>query len=152
VKPIKFAFLALCALGALAFATPAYAAGATTQTIHLNGVPTDVGPSGCLNGDVVITGNIVEHFTVNSTGDWFTATAEGAATVADSGTGATLWSGHATAWFGFEGNNNNLVQHAILDGHGTLADGTSLRIHQEFQFTMNAQGVITVFNMRTTCS
>jgi hypothetical protein len=147
VKPIKFALVALFALGALAFATPA-SASSVTQTGH--GVTIDVGPSGCSQapGDLVITGNGVIHNNSNSTGDWFTETIEGTATI-----GATQWSGRATAWQGFEFNNNGNVQvgHFTLDAHGTLADGTSLSIHEQAQFTLT-HGVTTVFNMTARCS
>lgn len=150
----KLALIAACGatLAGAALFSPIVADATTSQTIHLNGVPIDVGPSGCLNGDVVIMGNGVEHMTVNNAGDfWVTATLEGAATVSDT-TNAVLWSGHATAWFGIENNAQNNVQHFILNGVGTLADGSMLRIHQEGQFTVNAQGVITVNRVTATCS
>ena len=58
----------------LASAGAASAAPGQTQTIHLNGVPIDVGPATCVPGDVTITGNGVEHMTTNSTGFWVTGT------------------------------------------------------------------------------
>jgi hypothetical protein len=151
----KLALIAACGatLAGTALFSPIVADATTSQTIHLNGVPIDVGPSGCLNGDVVIMGNGVEHLTVNNAGDsWLTGTIEGTATVSDVATNAGLWSGHAAAWFGVEGNAKNFVNHFTLDGVGTLADGSVLRIHQEGQFTFNAQGVITVNRVTATCS
>ena len=72
----------------------AAAQATTTQTIHLTGVPVDVGPAGCVPGDLMISGNGVLHMTVNNAGDfWETGTVEGAAT-------ATGFTGHAVAWFG----------------------------------------------------
>jgi hypothetical protein len=125
---------------------PAAAAEATTtQTIHLNGAPIDVGPAGCVPGDLVISGNGVLHMTINNAGDsWLTGTVEGAAT-------ATGFTGHAAAWFGAEVNANNSVNHFTANAVGTLSDGTSLRIHQEGQFTVNANGIPTVTRVTTSC-
>jgi hypothetical protein len=124
---------------------PAAAGATTTQTIHLTGVPIDVGPAGCVPGDLVISGNGVLHMTVNNAGDfWETGTVEGAATAAG-------FTGHATAWFGVENNAQNSVNHFIANAVGTLSDGTSLRIHQEGQFTVNANGIPTVSRVTTTC-
>jgi hypothetical protein len=123
----------------------AAAQATTTQTIHLTGVPVDVGPAGCVPGDLVISGNGVLHMTVNNAGDtWVTGTVEGAAT-------ATGFTGHAVAWFGVEDNAQNVVNHFIANAVGTLADGTSLTIHQEGQFTVNANGIPTVTRVTTTC-
>ncbi len=142
----KLAIAAVLSLGLSGLtATPAQAT--TTQTIHFNGVPIDVGPAGCGLGDLVITGNVVEHTTLNNAGDfWITATAEGSATVTGGG-----FSGHAAAWFGGEFNKQNTVTHFIADANGTLADGTVLRIHQEGQFTVNAQGIPVVSRVTVTC-
>lgn len=147
MKLIKSAILVLCAVAALASASPVNAATINT-TIHVHGNPIDVGPSGCLAGDLVIAGNGVEHMTVNNAGDaWVTATLEGAATI----TGSTF-SGHATAWFGVEANANNFVTPFTVSATGMLADGTTLSIHQQGQYTVNAQGVITVNHVTVTCS
>ena len=137
-------------LGALLLMSVA-AQATTTETIHINGVPIDVGPAGCVPGDLVISGNGVEHMTVNNAGDfWVTGTVEGAATVTGP-SGATLFSGHAAAWFGIEDNNQNGVQHFIANANGTLADGTTVGIHQEGQFTVNAQGIPVVTRVTATC-
>jgi len=127
-------------------ASPAQAT--TTQTIHLTGIPIDVGPAGCMPGDLVITGNGVLHTTLNNAGDfWITGTVEGAATVT-----VGSFSGHAAAWFGGEFNKQNTVNHFTANANGTLADGTAVRIHQEGQFTLNAQGVPVVTRVTTTCN
>lgn len=140
----------VAALGAVALA-PVVASATTTTTIHLTGTPIDVGPAGCMPGDLVISGNGVLHETVNNAGDlWVTGTLEGAATVSDSG-GATLFTGHAAAWFGVENNAQNNVFHFIANANGTLADGTALSIHQEGQFTVNANGLPVVTRVTVTC-
>src|SRR5690349_6419365 len=127
-------FLAVAAALAGLFVMPMAAHVTTSSTIHLNGVPIDVGPAGCVAGDLVISGNGVLHITVNNAGDsWLTGTVEGA--VIDAAAGYT---GHGAAWFGVENNNRNFVAPFIADSVGTLADGTPLRIHQEGQFTVNA--------------
>lgn len=139
----------VAALGAVALA-PVVADATTTSTIHISGVPIDVGPAGCVPGDLVISGNGVLHLTVNNAGDsWLTGTIEGPAIV--SGAGATLFSGHAAAWFGIEDNAQNSVQHFIANADGTLSNGTALSIHQEGQFTVNANGLPVVTSVTVTC-
>ena len=54
---------------------PVAAQATTTQTMHLRGVPIDIGPAGCVPGDLIVTGNAVLHVTVNNAGDsWTTGT------------------------------------------------------------------------------
>jgi len=128
-------------------AVPGTALATTTQTLHLSGVPIDVGPAGCIPGDISLTGNAVLHITVNNAGDsWMTGTIEGAVT------GSLGYTGHGMAWFGVEDNNQNGVDHFTSNYVGTLGDGTPLRIHLQGQFTLNAQGVIVVNNFTATCS
>jgi len=129
-------------------AMPATALATTSQTVHLNGVPIDVGPAGCVGGDLTITGNGVFHQTVNNANDvWITATLTGTATDVAAG-----FTGRATAWFGFEGNNRNFTSTFITEAIGTLSDGTSLDIHVNGTFTVNAQGDITVNRTTVRCS
>lgn len=143
--------VAICGALAAIVLLPIAAEATTSQTIHMNGVPIDVGPAGCVPGDLIISGNGVLHMTVNNAGDsWITGTVEGPATVTGS-TGATLFSGHAAAWFGSENNAQNNVQHFIANADGTLANGTPVHIHQEGQFTVNAQGIPTVTRVTVTC-
>jgi len=141
-------FLAVAAALAGLFVMPLAAHATTNSTLHLNGVPIDVGPAGCVSGDLVISGNGVLHLTINNAGDgWLTGTIEGSVTDAAAG-----YTGHGAAWFGVEDNNHNFVAPFIADSVGTLADGTPLHIHQVGQFTVNAQGLPVVNNVRVTCS
>ncbi len=143
--------MAVCGALAAIVLLPVAAEATTTQTIHLTGVPIDVGPAGCVPGDLFISGNGVLHITVNNAGDsWTTGTVEGAATVPD-GRGGTLFSGHAAAWFGIEDNAQSNVQHFTANADGTLTNGTPVHIHQEGQFTINAQGIPTVSRVTVTC-
>lgn len=129
-------------------AVPATALATTSQTFHLNGVPIDVGPAGCVAGDLTIMGNGVFHQTVNNAGDlWITATLTGTAWDAAAG-----FTGRATAWFGVEANNRNFTSTFIAEAIGTLSDGTPLDIHENGTFTFNAQGVLTVNRSTATCS
>jgi len=140
--------LAVAAALAGLFVMPMAAHATTTTTIHANGIPIDVGPAICVPGDLVISGNGVLHTTVNNAGDsWITGTIEGTVTDADAG-----YTGHGVAWFGSETNNRNSVNHFIANTQGTLTDGTPLSIHQEGQFTVNAQGLPVVTRVTTTCS
>ena len=116
----------------------------------MNGQPIDVGPAGCVPGDLVIAGNGVLHQTINNAGDsWVTGTVEGSVTATDPSSGFT---GHAAAWFGVEQNNQNFVTHFIANSVGTLGNGSPLGIHQEGQFTVNAQGMPVVTRVTVTCS
>ena len=129
---------------------PVVAQATTSMTIHLNGGAIDVGPAGCVAGDLVIMGNGVLHQTINNAGDvWLTGTVEGAVSATDPSSGYT---GHAAAWFGVEQNNQNGVFHFTANSVGTLGSGTPLTIHQEGQFTVNAQGMPVVTRVTVTCS
>jgi hypothetical protein len=146
---MKGVFAVVAALAAVALAH-SVAQATTTQTVHLDGVPIDVGPAACIPGDLVISGNGVLHTTVNDAGDsWTTGTLEGSVSSTDPSSGYT---GHAAAWFGVEDNNRNLVNHFIANSVGTLGDGTPLTIHVEGQFTINAQGLPVVTRVTATCS
>jgi type 1 fimbria pilin len=146
VKKILFAAVALAAL----LLVPSVAQATTSVTVHVNGQPIDVGPAGCVPGDLVVSGNGVLHQTINNAGDtWVTGTVEGSVFAADPSSGFT---GHAAAWFGVEQNNQNFVTHFIGDSVGTLGNGSPLRIHQEGQFTVNALGLPVVTRVTVTCS
>lgn len=146
MKKILFAAVALAAL----LLVPSVAQATTSVTVHVNGQPIDVGPAGCVPGDLVISGNGVLHQTINNAGDsWVTGTVEGSVTATDPSSGFT---GHAAAWFGVEQNNQNFVTHFIANSVGTLGNGSPLRIHQEGQFTVNALGLPVVTRVTVTCS
>jgi hypothetical protein len=80
---------------------------------------------------------------------WVTGTAEGKVTSTDPSSGFT---GHAAAWFGVADNNQSSVFHFTANAVGTLGNGTPLTIHQEGQFTTNAQGIPVVTRVTVTCS
>ena len=95
----------------------------------------------------MITGNGVLHTTVNNAGDsWTTGTVTGSAVTT---AGAT---GRATAWFGAEDNNKNFVAPFIANAQLTLPDGTTVRVHQEGNFVLNANGIPVVNRATATCS
>ncbi len=128
---------------------PGVAHATTSETLHINGVPIDVGPAACVPGDLIISGIGVEHQTVDNAGDlWITGTLTGSASVSDPSSG---FSGHATAWFGLELNNRNATSSFTADAVGTLADGSSLVINEQGTFTLNAQGVPVVNNVKVNC-
>ena len=135
-------------LGALGAAVlPATAQATTTQQmLRLNGAPIDVGPAVCVPGDLVITGQGHDHSFTNPNGDfWENATVSGTGTAGDG------FTGHAEAWFGIESNNGASISHFAVNAQGTTANGTSVRIHQTGQFTVNANGVPVVSNTVTNC-
>jgi hypothetical protein len=175
----KFLSLAGAAAAVLLFGSVALAAGngATTETQHAHG--TDVGQIGIIGitpppdfpadcpvslpiAFVPTKGNAIQHDTENSTGFWFTSTVtaqvdlfEG--TIIDeeddvAPVGDALYTGHLTTWFGEEDNNQNGVTHSTVNFQGTsLSDGSHLRIHGNFDFTMNANGDITANPINVSC-
>ncbi len=149
MRKFLFAMVAAPAVAAVGALLPAAAAHATTTTtVHLNGQPIDVGPAVCVPGDLVIAGNGVVHVTINDAGDsWVTGTVTGAAST----TGTPAATGRATAWLGDENNNQNGVEHFTANAQLTLPDGGTVRIHQEGQFTLNANGIPVVTRTTATC-
>jgi hypothetical protein len=123
------------------------AAGATTsQTLHLNGVPIDLGPATCVAGELFLTGHAVEHITVNNAGDsWETATVTGTATAVDSN-GNVLFTGHGQAWFGVEQNRNNFTTSFTTN---VFIGG--IKLTEDGHFTITPAGNIVVNSMTTTC-
>lgn len=143
-------------------AIPANAAPAMTQTRHFSttqswgtpgGNPTNTtnctGPmANAFINDFVylnLTGNGVQHMTVNGAGDsWFTTTFTGTGTVTFyspsnvnvqfdnqgnivsatvTGPADLAASAKITEWFGFEANNKNSIGHGTIDARGTTIDG-----------------------------
>jgi len=148
MRRFLFALLAAPAAAVVALLPAAAAQATTSTTIHLNGASIDVGPAGCIPGDIVITGNGVLHTTVNNAGDsWTTGTATGSAVT----TATPAATGRATAWFGDENNNMNDVEHFTANAQLTLPDGSTVRVHQEGQFTLNANGIPVVTRVTATC-
>jgi hypothetical protein len=148
MRKFLFAVLAVPAAAAAVILPATMAQANITTTIHINGQPIDVGPAVCVPGDIVIAGNGVLHTTINNAGDsWTTGTLTGSALT----TGTPAATGRATAWFGIENNSHNAVQHFIANAQLTLPDGSSLSIHQEGQFTLNANGLPVVTRTTATC-
>jgi len=175
------ALLAVCAIGVLLTAVSASAGGngSFTQTMNVHGTdvqqigvlgitpPPDL-PSNCPVSlplaFLPITGNAIQHLTVNGAGDgWFTTTFEGTTqlfegvVIDENGdvapVGDLLYTGHLTTWFGSEDNNKNGVFHATLSFHGTTPDGTgSLTLHAAFDVTTNANGTVTATPTSVSCS
>lgn len=133
---------------AILLLAPVAAQATTSTTMNLSGIPIDVGPAVCVPGDIVITGNGVLHTITNNAGDfWLTGTVTGSATT----TGTPTATGHATAWFGLEANNRNLVSPFTANAQLTLPDGGTVNVHEQGQFTLNANGVPVVNHTTTTC-
>jgi hypothetical protein len=122
-----------------------------TQTCTTHGPQSlELGP-GCGQADAFINGNGVFHITVNKAGDsWVTGTVEGDFVVVDV-LGNTVGTGHAQSWFGSEDNNQAAVNHFTSNGFANMLDGTRLGFHAAGQFTMNANGVVTVNNSTMSC-
>jgi hypothetical protein len=150
---------------------PASASGTITVTNHFSTLfliatsPPDL-PPGCPVqlpfAAVSNSGNGVMHFTMNSTGDWFTMTFEGNATISpvtfDSNgnpvLGAPTFSGHLQVWDGGANNLQNRVFHVTANFQGTSLTNSTVTVdlHANFGATFNANGSITATPTNTTCS
>jgi hypothetical protein len=167
VKPIKFALVALFALGALALATPAYASnsGSTTQ-IH-NGTqtltppnPQATNPCTGAPGTLTLTFHNVTHMTLNASGGGsFTSTTNG--TFSFVPTDATLpsYTGHFMVWDGGQTQNlgptgptGQFTSTGTFSVNGTGSDGSHLVFHDVFHITTLANGTVTVAFDKPTCS
>ncbi len=147
--------------------------GAAADLVVIDFLPQDAPPlpAGCwATPDVAIvstSGNAIQHVTVNKAGDfWFTSTFTGDAAVypvvqpvqfdqndnvvVDT-SGAPLYSGHLTTWFGEEDNKQNGVTHATVSFHGSAADGTSVNLNGHIQYATNANGDPTAQAAQVTC-
>ena len=123
--------------------------GTYTCTVHMSG-PVDLGP-GCGQADAVISGKGVLHMTFNKAGDgWITSTVEGDFTTYDASNSVT-GTGHAQQWFGGADNKQNSVNHFTANGFANMLDGSRLSFHAAGQYTVNANGVVTVNNTTMTC-
>ena len=88
-----------------------------------------------------------DHFFTNPNGDFRkNAIVEGTAQVIDLVTGDVLATGHGSALFGIEANNNNFVTHDTVN-----AQAGGVKIHMQGQFTLNGNGTITVNRQAVTC-
>lgn len=153
--------LAVFALAALAVAATASAAPGQSQTVHFNSIVDQLGtpvapttnvsncPAAVLNdfADINATGNGVFHENVSKTGDWFTTTFTGTATVAFyppadavfdqngnlvslTGTPDMTVTGHLTQWFGGADNNQNALFHGTVNFQGTVVgSGAPIGFH-----------------------
>ena len=150
---------AIAGLSVAGLVTLGPAAQATTQgqMIHLNGQPVDLGGGSaepCYAGlDFVIQGNAHDHSFTNPNGDfWENATIQGQVSLVDTGGTGNLpgtlvaTGGHGEAWFGIESNNGAMVMHfkdsVFING---------VRIQQNGQFVLNANGVPVVTNTTASC-
>ena len=171
---MRAAIPVVVALLPFAVAAPAHAAPATSQTQHYSTVQSWGTPSGAptnntncsgavgsafINDFVYLdlTGNGVQHQTVNGAGDaWFTTTFTGTGTVTfypssslivvvDNqgnivgtptiiGPADMIASVKITEWFGFEANHSNAIGHGTIDARGTTLDGAAIPAGQAIAF------------------
>jgi hypothetical protein len=150
MRKFLLATLAAPAMAAATLLLPAAAAQATTSTtIHATNT-FNTGATGCpLLGDLIITGSAVLHQTFNNAGEPLGTF--GMITGAAVTNGTTVATGHATALLGDKANNQNFVEHFTVNAQLTLPDGSTVSVHQQGQFTFNANGTIVVNNTTTTC-
>lgn len=144
-------------LGLLVMATPAQAAGASSQTIHIT-TWTDNIPVTCagpFTGATVVhaTGNGVAHFNANRTGDWFTTTFEGQGTIVQTAgpQAGEVFTGHVMDWFGAANNLTNGLFHGTFNFDGTNAAGQSLGMHAAVLFTLNPDGSMNLSHIDVSC-
>ncbi len=136
------------------------------STLFLIATPPPAIPAGCPIqlpfAAVSNSGNGVMHFTQNSTGEWFTMTFEGDATISPVTfdtlgkpvLGSPTFSGHIQVWDGGAVNLQNRVFHVTANFQGTSLTnpGQTLDLHANFGATFNADGSITATPTNVTCS
>ena len=152
----KFLAVGASVLALSLMSTPAQAAG--WGAIHITTVSGAI-PVTCAGGstgftDYSATGNGVQHFNANSTGDWFTFTFEGQGTVLQTAgpLAGDAFQGHVVDWTGAAMNLQNGLFHATFNFDGTDAAGQSLRMHVEAQFTVNTDGSPHLMRIDVSCS
>jgi len=147
----RHALALLVVVGLLLFpASSAFADGAVTFTQTFKDVSdTFPTPNPCTGdpGTVTITFNGVfhvtelpngtSHFTITQTGDFVF--------VPDDPTQPTF-TGHFTAWAGFNSNNKNAAGTSTFTVHGTGSDGSVLKFHVTDHFSVSASGVVITFS------
>jgi hypothetical protein len=102
-------------------------------------------PCSGADGTLTLVYNDVFHGTINKTGSWFTGTLTGTFSFVPVDPSQPSYTGRFTTWFGDENNKQNDVEHSTLNiHHGVGSDGSILRVHDNAQATMNANGVVTV--------
>ena len=154
----RLLLLGACVFGLALSATPAYAAGAWSTTVHVNsisgGLPITCGGPGL--SLISATGNGVQHLNVNGTGDWYTETFEGQGTLVQTAgpIAGIVYQGHVVTWFGAEDNNQNGVQHATFNFNGSSVanPAVTLSMHGAFDVTTNADGTVTANHFNVSCS
>ena len=146
-----FAVTALALIGAGAAQAGGNGAQTFTQ-IDKNVVEVDppgsengTNPCSGVDGTLTLVYNDIFHGTINKTGSWFTGTLTGTFSFVPVDPSQPSYTGRFTNWFGDEDNLRNEVEHSTLNvHHGVGSDGSILRVHDNAQVTMNANGVITV--------
>jgi hypothetical protein len=158
---LRSALVSVAVVGLLLTATASAFAdgnGATTFTQHDHNVtetfvppdPMATNPCSGVPGALQITYNAVFHVTVNKAGDfWATGTQTGDFSFAPVDPTQPSYTGHFTAWFGTSDNNQNGVDHDILNIHGTGSDGSTLAFHQVEHFSVSASGLTVSFDKAT---
>jgi len=158
------AFLVAGMVGVGALLAPAAvlaAPGGTGHTVTMTEITHGVfdpgldGPNPCSGADIVATdasGTVVNHVTFFPTGDevWATFTETGKVTLLDSNN--VTYTGHVTAWGGFNMNEQNTNNSFTLTVHLSGSDGSSITVHEVQHFALNANGVVTVNFDRMTLS
>jgi hypothetical protein len=152
----KFLAVGASVLALSLMSTPAQAAG--WGAIHITTVSAAI-PVTCAGGSTGLTvysatGNGVQHFNANSTGDWFTFTFEGQGTVLQTAgpLKGDAFQGHVVDWTGAAMNLQNGLFHTTFNFDGTDAAGQSLRMHAEAQFTVNTDGSPHLMRIDVSCS
>jgi len=155
MRMIRFA-AAMAAVAAFAMVSTgvAQAGGNGAQTFtQIDKNVVEVDPPGSGNGNpcsgadgtLTLVYNDIFHGTINKTGSWFTGTLTGTFSFVPVDPSQPSYAGHFTVWFGDENNKQNEVEHSTMNiHHGVGSDGSILRLHDNAQATMNANGVITV--------
>jgi hypothetical protein len=153
--------IAVLAAGIALVPAAAFASSPNGQTVtftnNVHGTFYEPMATNPCNGDTfngglgaLFDGNLVEHVTFFTQSDesWFTFTETGTVSATDDVTGV-VYTGHATAWFNSNVNEQNQTSAFTLTIHLTGSDGSAITTHQVAVFTMNANGNVTVNFLKT---
>ena len=154
IPSLALVSLFLLALPVYASATP------STLTFHDVTASFPVTPMTCPDGSVIPGGTVtatyngVIHFNTDSNGGLhFTSTMTASFTLTATTNGID-YSGHFTTWDGgtVHVTSTGATEFGFtLSVHATGTDGSTLRFHQDAQFTVNAGGTVTVNIMNLRC-
>ena len=129
-----------------ALLAPTAALATETQTIHTSDTDSfaDVNPCSGVAGTTTINFNDVFHITALDNGtSHVTGTTAGTIRFVPNDSRQPTYTGHFASWFGENVNSRNFAATATFNLVLKGSDGSRLKEHALFHFTVNANGTVT---------